>query len=146
MGRNASDSLNYQTSDERCGSRQSQSSKSQRRHAPRELDLDRQICHYQNQCLLLSKLPYEIRRQIWTTVVGGDIVHITRTLDRMSHIRCNATTDWIRTDGRSREMNWIGSHSCWGLIPLDIPNERGSKLDLLVTCRRLYVRLSFVSH
>ncbi|CCD43010.1 hypothetical protein BofuT4_P070860.1 [Botrytis cinerea T4] len=47
----------------------------------------------QNQCLLLSKLPFELRKVIWEECMGGKVLHLTlakydgETHDKLVHIK-----------------------------------------------------------
>lgn len=93
----------------------------------------------QAQCLLLRKLPPDIRLIIYEFALGGEdrVLHLSRARGRLVHIRC-----FGEEDARDHVPLW--RHSCWamhsreGLFeqhhPNRLPRDR-NLLPLLRTCR-----------
>lgn len=74
-----------------------------------EKPFQRQSTCDQRQCLLLSRLPPEIRLAIWKEVLGGLHVHIVRAREkRLLGIRCGETEEDL-------ESKCPGAHECWGV-------------------------------
>lgn len=105
----------------------------------------------QRQCLLLSRLPPEIRLAIWKEVLGGLRVHVVQAREkRLLGIRCNEHEEDL-------ENKCPGAHECWGMstaasLGYDFrevgfymyPTEPvcyANLLPLLKTCRLMYVDL-----
>ncbi|KAF7871776.1 hypothetical protein EAF04_003883 [Stromatinia cepivora] len=96
----------------------------------------------QDQCLLLTKLPVELRKSIWELCLGGRRLHFTiahyrgEKQSRLVHIVCH------------EKPNHQGCFSHW--LPLELPfNDDGNMiaahpwqnskfLSLVLTCRRIY--------
>ena len=97
----------------------------------------------QPQSNLLSRLPYEIRRQIYEGILGGHLFHVVRLRERLAHVRCRAPY--------LHHGYTITTHNgCWGIMDKDmlhvrylvsLSGERG-RLALLKTCRQVYVDYS----
>ncbi|MCJ1465711.1 hypothetical protein MMC07_004330 [Pseudocyphellaria aurata] len=92
------------------------------------------------ECALLSRLPFELRLEIYTYVLGGNLLHIYHVPRRLVHKRCRMQSvenkDWrwncCRTTRRSstnpkvREVVYLGP-----VLSLDIA--------FLQTCRQIYL-------
>jgi hypothetical protein len=99
----------------------------------------------QGQSGLLAVLPLEVRLQIWELVLGQEMLHVLRTLDRWYCFPCDSDEDWIDS-GKTKVMNYIGGHSCWELANHYSCNStmgvlaarlRRERLSLLRTCRQM---------
>ena len=60
----------------------------------------------QSSSLLISKLPWEIRQQIFKEVVGGHWLHVVRTLHKLLAIKC------VEEPGEDQDTS---EHACWGM-------------------------------
>lgn len=99
----------------------------------------------QNQCLLLSKLPFELRKVIWEECMGGKVLHLTlakydgETHDKLVHIVC------LGEPKHERCFNlWfprLDSFDKANMITV-CPRQDSKFLSLLLTCRKMLV-LSF---
>ena len=93
----------------------------------------------QLQSSLLSKIPYEIRQQIYEEILGGHLFHIFRLRERLAHVIC-------KVPHKHRGYTSKRPYGCWGTMDTDMlyvhysvrSRVRGS-LALLKTCRRVYV-------
>lgn len=120
----------------------------------------------QNECLFLSKLPPEIRRQIYQHVMDEwgwtHRLHIVRDYEkgdygvagynarmtttrkrRLTYVPCTSTSE---DSGPALSMcrRWPTQHdSCrgWKALNESPPNFQGMYLALFLTCRRVYVFL-----
>ncbi|KAL9085803.1 MAG: hypothetical protein Q9165_007435 [Trypethelium subeluteriae] len=122
----------------------------------------------QQQCLLLQKLPLEVRLLIWEHCIGGELLHIVREPGRLGHVICPfRRTDPLLdfssnpfTSEATRMVieectspNYTSNHICWspedadGLSYARTPESGLSRLNigskqaflpLLQTCRQVY--------
>lgn len=78
---------------------------------------------------LFSKLPFELREQIWKECVGGEMLHIYWS-DRHTHGLVRQTPE---------DPRWSIDHSCWRSRQHEqrFLETRGL-IALLLTCRRVY--------
>jgi hypothetical protein len=99
----------------------------------------------QSASLLFARLPIEVRRLIWTNVLGGNLLHIARAPKRLIAIACVGTAD---------PQSATRKHNCWGWTsnPLiqsrtpgfylgpfdDSPAKPANLLPLLQSCRKAY--------
>ncbi|KAH8693737.1 hypothetical protein BGW36DRAFT_383603 [Talaromyces proteolyticus] len=95
--------------------------------APRAMDFSQSPIQ-QSQCLLLNKLPSELRLMIWEMVLGGRRLHvIQRSQKRLGYVVCP-----------QRDPCGI----CRGILPQPIKNaERCSNMNLLslpAACKQIY--------
>ncbi|KAF2840981.1 hypothetical protein M501DRAFT_990913 [Patellaria atrata CBS 101060] len=92
----------------------------------------------QDECLLLNKLPAELRIMIWTYVVGGQTLHLFEQPYRMAHVVCKDKVPhrkmfnhpWCRQD---IGMDWF-RHS----MSTPDPKNNRNVLALLKACRQTY--------
>lgn len=100
----------------------------------------------QEECTLLTKLPWEVRQMVWEKVLGGETFHIIRMKTILSHVRCTMT-DEVRGEAVH--------HRCWGFYTRPLMSGRtatpgpyhgprtgfsshaGGLLPLLKTCRQM---------
>ncbi|PLB46618.1 hypothetical protein P170DRAFT_218050 [Aspergillus steynii IBT 23096] len=105
----------------------------------------------QQQCMLVSRLPRELRDMIWEEVLGGMTIHLVRTRTKIKAILCELNHDQQRP---------ICKHPCWGqseeevkIKPICYQSKVGglytgplqefpvtcpNLLPLVCTCRRIY--------
>lgn len=52
----------------------------------------------QTQCNFLTRLPLEVRQEVYTYVLGGNLAHVVCKDRRLAHVRCkdNRETDFVR--------------------------------------------------
>ncbi|KAI9877250.1 MAG: hypothetical protein M1830_004431 [Pleopsidium flavum] len=83
-------------------------------------------------CVLLDRLPPEIRLEIYTYVVGGNLLHLVQGQERISHVRCRASsaTDFLRT------CRPAAANTARRIIPGSTSN---GNLALMRTCRQVYI-------
>lgn len=121
----------------------------------------------QQQCLLLQKLPLDIRLMIWEHCVGTELLHIVREPGRLGYIICpfwklnlpllsptattleptrSAIAEWAAPDNTSNHFCWSPqdtdglSYARTGESKLLGLNNIGKRafLPLLQTCRQIY--------
>lgn len=82
-------------------------------------------------CLLLNKLPLEIRLQIYEYVLGGNLIHLIQIPRRIAHVRCRASRvpDHLR---ECRPASRIPNHP-W------LRSVSSANLAFLKTCRQIYM-------
>ena len=103
----------------------------------------RQITHSQENALLLTKLPYEIRLMIYGEVLAGgsgNVIHLLRKYDRMGHWRCRMQDGEELCDAKGERCveGWLKyKRNVWHMDKIgriDLITD-GGLLDLLCTCR-----------
>ncbi|KAL8782303.1 MAG: hypothetical protein Q9213_005497 [Squamulea squamosa] len=88
----------------------------------------------QRESLLLSRLPLELRQEIYTYVIGGSLVHVLRKGKHLAHVRCKRQTE---TDFE-RYCRPHASYTCHsGMSTLG--STANGNIALLRTCRQVYV-------
>ena len=82
----------------------------------------------QSESPLFSKLPFELREQIWKECVGGEMLHIYWSDRHMHGLVCQTPED----------PRWSIDHSCWRSWQHEqrFLEARGL-IALLLTCRRV---------
>lgn len=82
-------------------------------------------------CPLLTRLPPEIRLEIYRYVLGDNILHLVQGVKRISHVRCRATTetDYVRS------CRPLAANTAGRLLPGSTSN---GNLALVKTCRQIY--------
>ncbi|MCJ1470032.1 hypothetical protein MMC07_008677 [Pseudocyphellaria aurata] len=87
-------------------------------------------------CALLSRLPLELRLQIYAFVFGGPVIHLVQIPRRIAHTRCrlSAAQDATR---KCRPATWAPLDSRLGTVAT-------ANLALLKTCRRVYTEAAHV--
>lgn len=102
-------------------------------------------CH-QNQSILLSRVPLEVRRLIWERVVGGHWLHLVHAQHRLIAIQCEHDIAFPDLSRCTHDCwgNTTGAE-CWesqpGLFLSMKPSSPSSIVSLLAlsrTCRLLY--------
>lgn len=88
----------------------------------------------QSQCGLLTRLPPEIRQEIYVLVVGGNLTHVVRKDQKLAHVRCKleCETDFFRRCRRA------AAGTCHDGAPMLASTSNGN-LALLRTCRQIYI-------
>ena len=80
----------------------------------------------QSQSLLLTRVPFDLRRLIWEYCLGGMILHVGISHDsldsRLSHVRCKT----------HKTALFSHPHTCW-----DVPDSQRNLLALLLSCRQV---------
>ncbi|KAL8933674.1 MAG: hypothetical protein Q9216_006259 [Gyalolechia sp. 2 TL-2023] len=99
---------------------------------PRSLSLYR-FGEPKSPCYLLSRLPFEIREEIYRYVIAGHLVHVARKGKKLAHVRCYSSwpSDLLR---RCRPA---AARTCHDYDPLLASTANGN-VALLRTCRQIY--------
>ncbi|KAL8992620.1 MAG: hypothetical protein Q9188_007546 [Gyalolechia gomerana] len=84
-------------------------------------------------CHLLTRLPLEVRQEIYSYVVAGNLVHVARKGKRLAHVRCYSSwpSDLLR---RCRPA---AARTCHNKASLLASTANGN-VALLQTCRQIY--------
>ena len=103
----------------------------------------RQITHSQDNSLLLTKLPYELRCLIYGEVLAGgsgNLVHLVRKYDRLGHWRCRMQDGEELCDAKGERCveGWLKyKRNIWHMDKtgrIELITD-GGLVDLLCTCR-----------
>lgn len=100
-----------------------------RRRALSTTSFDRTL---DSNCLLLDRLPPEIRLEIYTYVLGRNLLHLVQGEERISHVRCRASS---ATDFR-RTCRPAAANTARRILPGSTSN---GNLALIKTCRQVYI-------
>ncbi|KAI9662039.1 MAG: hypothetical protein M1831_002954 [Alyxoria varia] len=124
----------------------SSSSSSSHRHLNKSQRTQQQPRTYsQIQSSLLTRLPAELRLQIWRHVLGDDLIHLVRCRHRIGYRRCLGADGTLRSRG-----GWSEHDYCWGecattvhdgqpKVRKEAPVETARPLlPLVKTCRKVY--------
>ncbi|KAM0148893.1 hypothetical protein ACHAPC_007910, partial [Botrytis cinerea] len=94
----------------------------------------------QDQCLLLSKLPFELRKVIWEECIGGKVLHLTiahyqgEKHSKLVHIVCK--DELGHKSCFNRWLEWTNPDDDNGNMITVRPWQDSKFLSLLLTCRK----------
>lgn len=100
----------------------------------------------QSASLLFVRLPIEVRRLIWTNVLGGNLLHIPRGLKKLVAIACVEAADPKSATRNHMCWGWSSEPLIHGSIPGfyigsvdEFPARPAKLLPLLQSCRKAYM-------
>ena len=92
----------------------------------------------QTQSTLLSKLPAEIRAEIWKYAIGNQEIHIISKYRRIGHAVCNAGY-WVEYQAERPDLRASSYMFTFGSLPRTKQLADWSMVNLLRTCQLMYV-------